>query len=277
LTVRGADVYVGFNREETFLVAASHDAGQTFRVAVANPNAEPGSSLAGGATVDPAGNIFFGWTAYARQPMTTRAVSVYISRSSDGGRTWNTLLLDQSSAPPQCEAQGCGNGFLGAQIALASDSAGALYALWNAGVVNGGPEQIFFSSSTTAGATWSARSSVSAAGPGVEQGFPAIVAGAPGDVRIAWMDTRSSEAGHPELTLWNTFYRASTNGGATWSNETQLSRPVRNYDYILSSGFRFPFGDYFGLTIDVEGNTHAVWGEGQNYKSPGSIWYTHAR
>ena len=277
LTVRGADVYVGFNREETFLVAASHDAGQTFRAAVVNPNAEPGSSLAGGATVDPAGNIFFGWTAYAREQMTTRAVSVYISRSSDGGRTWNTLLLDQSSAPPQCEAQGCGNGFLGAQIALASDSAGALYALWNAGAVNGGPEQIFFSSSTTAGATWSARSSVSAAGPGVEQGFPAIIAGAPGDVRIAWMDTRSSEAGHPELTLWNTFYRASTNGGATWSNETQLSRPVRNYDYILSSGFRFPFGDYFGLTIDVEGNTHAVWGEGQNYKSPGSIWYTHAR
>jgi hypothetical protein len=277
LTVRGADVYVGFNREETFLVAGSHDAGQTFRVAVVNPNAEPGSSLAGGATVDLAGNIFFGWTAYAREQMTTRAANVYVSRSTDGGRTWNTLLLDQSSAPPACEAQGCGNGFLGAQIALASDSAGALYALWNAGAVNGGSEQIFFSSSTTGGATWSARSSVSSAAPGVEHGFPAIVAGAPGDVRVAWMDTRSSEAGHPEHPLWNTFYRSSTNGGATWSNETQLSGPVRNYDYILSGGFRFPFGDYFGLAIDGEGNTHAVWGEGRDYKSPGSIWYTRAR
>jgi hypothetical protein len=277
LTVRGADVYVGFNREETFLVAGSHDAGQTFRVAVVNPNAEPGSSLAGGATVDAAGNIFFGWTAYAREQMATRAASVYVSRSADGGRTWSTLLLDQSSAPPECEAQGCGNGFLGAQIALASDSAGALYALWNAGAVNGGSEQIFFSSSTTGGATWSARSSVSSAAPGVEHGFPAIVAGAPGDVRVAWMDTRSSEAGHPERPLWNTFYRSSTNGGATWSNETQLSGPVRNYEYILTGGFRFPFGDYFGLAIDGEGNTHAVWGEGRDYKSPGSIWYTRAR
>ena len=277
LTVRGADVYVGFNREETFLVAASHDAGQTFRAAVVNPNAEPGSSLAGGATVDPAGNVFFGWTAYAREQRTTPAVSVYISRSTDGGRTWNTLLLDQSSAPPECAAQGCGNGFLGAQIALASDSAGALYALWNAGAVNGGPEQIFFSSSTTGAATWSARSRVSAAGPGVEHGFPAIVAGAPGDVRVAWMDTRASEAGHPERPLWNTYYRSSTNGGATWSNETQLSGPVLNYDYILPGGFRFPFGDFFGLAIDGEGNTHAVWGEGQDYKSPGSIWYTRAR
>jgi len=277
LTVRGADVYVGFNREEKFLVAASHDAGQTFRIALVNPNAEPGSSLAGGATIDSWGNVFFGWTAYARQEMRTRAVSVYISRSADGGRTWNTLLLDQSSAPPECEAEGCGNGFLGAQIALASDTAGALYALWNAGAMNGGPERIYFSSSTSGGATWSARSGVSAAAREVEHGFPAIVAGAPGDVRIAWMDARLSEAGRPEHPLWNTFYRSSTNGGATWSDEARLSGPARNYDYILLAGFRFPFGDYFGLAIDSEGNTHAVWGEGQDYKSPGSIWYTRGR
>jgi hypothetical protein len=277
LAVRGADVYVGFNREETFLIAASHDAGQTFRVAVVNPNGEPGSSLAGGATVDPSGTVFFGWTAYARQELQRRNVRVNISRSTDGGRTWNTVLLDLSSAPPECEDQGCGNGFLGAQIALASDTAGALYAAWNAGAMNGGAEQIYFSSSTTGGATWSARSNISSAAPGIEHGFPAIVAGVPGDVRVAWMDTRSSEAGHPERLLWNTFYRASTNGGATWSNETQLSTPVRNYDYILSGGFRFPFGDYFGLAIDGEGNTHSVWGEGRDYKSPGSIWYTRGR
>ena len=277
LTVRGNDVYVGFNREETFLVAASHDAGQAFRIAVINPNAGPGSSLAGGATVDPSGNVFFGWTAYAREQTQTRPVSVYISRSSDGGRTWSTVLLDQSSAPPECEAQGCGNGFLGAQIALASDAAGSLYALWNAGAVNGGPERMYFSSSTTGGITWSARTGVSAAAQGVVQAFPAIVAGVPGDVRIAWMDARWREAGHREHFLWNTFYRSSTNGGATWSQEAQLSGLARNYDYILSGGFRFPFGDYFGIAIDNEGNTHAVWGEGQDYKSPGSIWYTRGR
>jgi hypothetical protein len=276
LTVRGTDVYVGFNREERFLVAASHDAGQTFRIALVNPNTEPGSSLAGGAAVDPTGNVFFGWTAYARE-VQTRSVSIYVSRSTDGGRTWGTLLLDQSSAPPGCEAEGCGNGFLGAQIALASDTAGALYASWNAGSGNGVPERIYFSSSTTGGATWTARSNISLAGPSAEHAFPAIVAGAPGDVRIAWMDTRFVEAGHPERPLWNTFYRVSTNGGATWSDEARLSGPVRNYDYILSNGFRFPFGDYFGIAIDGEGNTHAVWGEGRDYKSPGSIWYTRGR
>jgi hypothetical protein len=276
LAVRGTDVYVGFNHEQRFFVAASHDAGQTFTVANVNANASPGWSLAGGATVDPTGNVFFGWTEYARYDMPTRPVSVYISRSSDGGRSWSTLLLDQSTAPPACEAQHCETGYLGAQVALASDAAGALYALWNAGSANGGPERIYFSSSTTAGATWSARVSVSGAAANVEHGFPALVAGTAGDVRIAWMDTRVRQA-RPNQPLWNTFYRSSTNGGATWSPEMRLSGPAQGYDYILPGGFRFPFGDYFSLAIDNEGATHAVWGEGRDYKSPGSIWYTRGR
>jgi hypothetical protein len=274
LAVRGADVYVGFNHDEKFFVAASHDSGQIFSLVSVNPTDGPGWSLAGGATIDAAGNVYFGWTAYARQQLPTRPVSVYVSRSADGGRTWNTTLLDVSGVPPSCELENCESGFLGAQIALTSDSAGTLYALWNAGATNGGPERIYFSTSTTSGASWSAHVSVSSAGFGVEHGFPAVVAGASGDVRIAWMDTRSSL---PRQPLWNTFYRSSSNGGATWSAETRLSSPVRGYDYILPAGFRFPFGDYFSMAIDNEGTTHAVFGEGQDYKSPGSIWYTRGR
>jgi hypothetical protein len=277
LAVHGTDVYVGFNHEEKLFIASSHDAGQTFSSVVVNPNAERGSSLAGGATVEPAGSVYFGWTAYARHDMQNNPVSVYVSRSADGGRTWITQRLDQSSAPPACDAQGCQTGYLGPQIALASDAAGTLYALWNAGAANGGSERIYFSSSTTAGVTWSPRVDVSSAGNGVEHAFPAIIAGVSGDVRIAWMDTRAKLPTRPRLILWNTFYRASTNGGASWAPEAQLSTSVRGYDYILSTGFRFPFGDYFGLAIDSEGATHAVWGEGRDYKSPGSIWYTRGR
>jgi hypothetical protein len=277
LAVRGTDVYVGFNHEEKLFVAASHDGGQTFGRVTVNPNAERGSSLAGGATVDPAGNVFFGWTAYARHDMENSSVNIYVSRSADGGRTWMTTLLDRSSAPPGCKGEGCQTGYLGPQIALASDADGALYALWNAGVVNGEAERIYFSSSTTAGATWSARMDVSRAGTGVEHAFPTLIAGVSGDIRIAWMDTRRTSLTRPQFILWNTYYRNSTNGGATWGGETQLSSAVRGYDYILANGFRFPFGDYFGLAIDSEGATHAVWGEGRDYKSPGSIWYTRGR
>jgi hypothetical protein len=270
LAVRGADVYVGFNHEQTFVVAASHDYAQNFSSVTVNPNAEPGWSLAGGATVGPSGDVYFSWTAYARRELSTRPASIYVSRSADAGRSWSTVPLDVSSAPPGCATQGCEAEYLGAQIALASDAAGTVYALWNAGAAHGAAERIYFSSSTSGGASWSAKADVSTADDQVEHCFPAITAGVAGDVRIAWMDTRHDP-------LWNVFHRSSSNGGATWSAEMQLSGPARGYDYVRPDGFRFPFGDYFSIAIDNLGNTHVVWGEGRNYKSPGSIWYTHGR
>lgn len=83
------------------------------------------------------------------------------------------------------------------------------------------------------------------------------------------MDTRRA--------YWNTYYRSSTNGGASWSPESKLSTYRNGYSYIYRAGFNFPFGDYFGLAIDAEGRTHAAWGEGLNFDSPGSIWYANGR
>ena len=274
LAVRGPNVYVSFNHDQTLAVAASHDYAQNFSSTVLNPGAGPGWSLAAGATVDPVGNVYFSWTAYPRTNILTRPVEVLVSRSADG-RNWSTTPMDVSSAAPGCPAQECSAGFLASQMALASDDAGILYALWNAGSLTGGPERIYFSSSTNQGESWSAKVDVSNAPLGVEHCFAAITAGTAGDVRIAWMDTRKVDAqDHP---VWNTFYRASTNGGATWSPESQLSGPVRGYDYILPNGFLFPFGNLFSIAIDNLENTHVVWGEGSNYKSPGSIWYVRGR
>ena len=275
LAVRGPNIYVSFNHDETLAVAASHDYAQNFSSTVLNPGAGPGWSLAAGATVDSAGNVYFSWTAYPRTDILTRPVEVFVSRSSDSGRTWSTTPMDVSSAAPGCLAQFCSAGFLASQMALASDDSGTIYALWNSGSATGGPERIYFASSTDEGENWSAKVDVSNAPLDAEHCFAAITAGAAGDVRIAWMDARDVDAqNHP---LWNTFYRTSTNGGATWSPESQLSGPVRGYDYILPNGFLFPFGNLFSIGIDNLSATHVVWGEGRNYNSPGSIWYTHGR
>ena len=88
------------------------------------------------------------------------------------------------------------------------------------------------------------------------------------------MDARAANGG---IDRWNVYYRSSTNGGASWSGESVLSTFATGYTYIFPNGFRFPFGDYFSLAVDNRGDTHAVWGEGLNYQSPGSIWYANGR
>jgi hypothetical protein len=197
-------------------------------------------------------------------------VNLYVARSADGGKTWNPTLLDVSAAAPGCATEECSEAYLDAQVALATDAGGTLYAAWSAGSLKLGPQRIYFSSSTNRGENWLPRLNLSYAAPGVEHAFPAIAAGSNGDVRVAWMDARNAP-------YWNTYYRSSSNGGATWGEEIQLSGYVPGYRYIAKKGFRFPFGDYFGMAIDNHEDTHVVWGEGLNYQAPGSIWHASGR
>ncbi|HXY77350.1 MAG TPA: sialidase family protein [Candidatus Acidoferrales bacterium] len=274
LAVRGQNVYVAFNHEEEVWVVASQDGGRSFTSTRVNTESLPGWSLLGAAAVDPAGNAYLAWASYSKAGGARGSVNLYVAKSADAGMAWSATRLDVSAAAPGCEDEECGEGYLGAQVALASDTDGTLYALWSAGSSSLGPQRIYFSSSTNAGENWLPRVSVSSAEPGVEHAFPAIVAGNAGDVRIAWMDKRNSSS---NSSYWNTYYRSSSNGGATWGEETRISGYVPGFRYIGKEGFRFPFGDYFGLAIDNHGDTHVVWGEGMNYQSPGSIWHASGR
>jgi len=268
LAVRGQDVYVAYNHAQKVWVSSSHDSGTTFTSSVVNPNGKLGWSLAGGGTVAPNGYVYFSWAGYKQNGGAKGPVNLYVSKSTDGGATWTNTLVEVSGAPPDCSAYDCGWAYLGAQMAMTSDAAGTLYGLWNVGAVEKGPERIYFAKSTDAGVTWSAKTEVSTAPAGTAHAFPAIVAGDAGDVRISWMDARAAGA------LWNTYYRSSTNGGTSWSNETDISAYVAGFSYIFTDGFRYPFGDYYEMDIDEQGKTHVIMGEGYSYDSPGSIWYT---
>jgi hypothetical protein len=270
LAARGHNVYVGFNYQEEVWAAVSADGGRSFTTARVNASDRPGWSLLGGATVDPNGHVYLAWASYAKAGGARGMVNLYVAKSADGGKTWAPTLLDVSSAAPRCEDEACSEAYLGAQVVLAVDAGGTLYAVWSAGSTKAGPQRIYFSSSSDAGESWLARVNLSGTRREVEHAFPAIVAGSNGDVRIAWMDSRN-------LPYWNVYYRSSTNGGATWSDEIPLSGYVPGYRYITKQGFRFPFGDYFGMAIDNRNETHVVWGEGLNYESPGSIWHASGR
>ncbi len=272
LAVRGQDVYVVYNHSQTIWSANSHDGGQTFTEVKVNQNGKLGWSLAGGGTVTSNGDVFFAWAGYEGSGGAKAKVNLFVSKSTDRGATWTTSLIDISSSPPDCSAYSCGWAYLGAQMVMASDSADNIYLLWNAGSAPKGPERIYFAKSTDGGNSYSAKVDVSTAPAGTHHNFPAIAATGNGDVRISWMDARAafSTGG---MDRWNVYYRASTNGGTSWSNEVDLSTYVSGYTYIFNEGFRFPFGDYYEMDIDEQGTNHLIWGEGYNYDSPGSIWY----
>jgi len=130
LTVHGRDVFVAYNHASSVLVSASHDGGTTFTTTLVNARTRRGWAQAGGATVDPAGSVYVSWAAYQRgEEHGQGPVELYVSKSPDNGKTWNTMLLDVSGAPPECATDECGWAYLGAQITIASDSAGTRAAI----------------------------------------------------------------------------------------------------------------------------------------------------
>ncbi|HWO21445.1 MAG TPA: sialidase family protein [Kofleriaceae bacterium] len=271
LAVRGQNVHVVYNHSQTIWSANSHDGGQTFTEVRINSNGKLGWALAGGGAVTPSGSVFFSWAGYERSGGATGNVNLYVSRSTDGGATWSSRVLEVSASPPQCPEYNCGWAYLGAQMVMTSDASGTVYVMWNSGATPEAPGRIYFSKSTDNGDTWSAKVDVSTAPLGTHHNFPAIAATGSGDVRVAWMDTRVANGG---IDRWNVYYRSSANGGSTWSSEVDVSPFASGVPYIFNEGFRFPFGDYYEMDIDENGTAHLIFGEGFDYNAPGSIWYT---
>ena len=271
MAVRGQDVYVVYNHAQKIWAASSHDGGQTFTQTQINVNGKLGWALPGGGTVTPNGHVFFAWAGYEQNGGARGKVNLFVSKSVDGGATWLNNVREVSRAPEKCPADYlCGWAYLGAQMVMTSDNTGVVYVMWNSNSVDFAPGRVYFSKSTDDGVNWSAKVDVSTASNGISHNFPAIAAVGNGDVRISWMDNRIPG-------WWNTYYRSSTNGGASWSAETDISSYVSGYSYITPDGFRFPFGDYYELDIDEQGTAHVVMGEGWSYDSPGSVWYTRGK
>jgi BNR/Asp-box repeat protein len=282
LAVRGQDVYLVYNAVQKIYASVSHNGGQTWalRRIVDNTNSELGWSLPSGGAVDSMGNAYFAWAGYRASGKPSGVVTLYVTKSTDGGITWSTSRVDSSGAPPPCDCGGWA--YWGAQMALAVDARDRVYVLYNASDAKFALNRIYFRRSTDGGVTWSPPQEISLAPSGANNLFPAIAARANGDVRIAWQDDRNGfdAGGDDPGARWNTYYRSSADAGRTWSPEVKLSRFVSGYGYKLAKpadGYLEPYGDYFELDIDGAGMTHALWGEAPSYDGPGNVWYARGR
>jgi hypothetical protein len=265
----GQHVYIGFNASDSY-VAASHDFGASFSAGV-KTNSDTRYWFHTGGAVSPLTPQVAWLAAVDYSQDYTGDANINVLKTTDGGATWSTTRIDTSRQLPDCPwADGCYLGFFGPSAALAIDAAGRLAIAYNAGDVAGGPQKMWVKTLAYGSATWSTRLEISNGSTAVNNAFPALGAGpSAGDFRVAWQDDRQQSQ-----TGWNTWYRRSTDGGASWSAPIRLSDLTSGAPYKSANGYRFPYGDYFELAVDGAGVNHVIWGEGDSYTGPGGTWYT---
>lgn len=259
----GRDVYVAFNHSDSY-VSASHDYGRRWsRPAQTNHDHRYWFAEAG--AVAPDGHVYFAESAEHQDAKGT--VRLAVISSADGGASWRTSYVALSQQQPRCPVRSCPNDFYGAQMSLAIDRAGTILAAYVANASPGAPMRLYAITSAN-GVTWSAPAALGSGGTRVGADFPKAAAGPRrGDFAVAWEDDRNG------ARAWNVWYRATVNRGSSWSPAVRVSGRGSGARYKTGAGFRFPYGDYFGMTVDSHGTSYLAWSEGNSYNGPGNTWW----
>jgi hypothetical protein len=269
----GRDLYVTFNGPTGGdpWVAQSHDSGATWTQAkLVDSNRY---FFAFDADVAPDGTVYLAQSSLLyggggnKGSYPTGAIEEHVFVSRNAGGTWEDKLVATVQPGLACTTGGCTPDYWLGHNALSVDVAGNAVVVYDGAATVGGLQTIAARRSTDKGATWSSAVTLSAS---AEQSVdPAIEATGTGDVRAWYFQT----AGGGNVDQWNTWYRRSTDGGATWSSAVRLSDATGGASYKTAAGFLEPYGDYGEIAITSAGKTIAVWGEGTSYDGPGGVWY----
>ena len=196
----------------------------------------------------------------------TGTVDEHLFISRDNGATWVNKVVAQTLPGVACTAAGCTPDFYLGHTAVSADASGRLVYLFDGATTRGGLQSIWATRSADRGSTWSAPVAISSAGE--EATSPMMESRGDGDVRVAYAQT----ANGGNVDAWNTWYRRSTDRGATWSAPIRLSDATTGAVYKSAAGFAEIYGDYGEMAITSTGKTVAAWGEGASWDGPGGTW-----
>lgn len=266
----GQDIYVGFNHHTNYQTA-SHDGGVTWSEPIlTSPPTEDDYYFSIGATILPNDDVVFAAADYAccryNEVAHKRPVQMWSVTSTDGGASWTETLVGRAATAPECRSYMCPKAMFGGQSSVASDDDGLVMYVYSGGTRRFGPQRIWAATSSDSGLTWTSPVPISPKGVPVA-GFPQIEGIASGDFRVAWADNR---LGKDRFNIW---YRDTTDGGATWSDEARLSNVGGGPPYKHPAGFEFFYGDYMDMAITNTGESVVVWSESNNYWGPGNTWW----
>jgi len=172
--------------------------------------------------------------------------NVFVSRSSDGGKTWTAALVahrplftDLSNVFPA--------------LAVDPDN-GHLAAVWS------DAHQVFFSVSTNQGATWSSPVSVNTA-PATTAIFPWVAARG-GKIDVVYYATTATSKDDP-AAVWNVYLAQTTDGGATFT-QSRVSNSSNHTGVVCTNGTGCAPGtrnllDLFEVAINSDGRAGVIY------------------
>jgi hypothetical protein len=269
----GKDVYITFNGPTGGdpWIAQSHDSGTTWTQAkLVDSNRY---FFAFDADVAADGTVYLAQTGLLyggggnKGTYPTGSIDEHVFVSRDAGATWTDRIVATVEPGLACSSGGCTPDYWLGHTALSADATGRVVLAYDGATTRGGLQTIAARRSTDRGTTWSAPVTLSVSGE--EATAPAMEATGSGDVR-AWFQQTS---GSGNVDQWNTWYRRSTDGGATWSAPVKVSDATGGAAYKTTAGYLEPYGDYGELAITSAGKSFAVWGEGTSFDGPGGVWY----
>jgi hypothetical protein len=180
----------------------SADSGRTWsEPRTVNDGTEFGSHNFHALTAAPDGSLLATWLDARRGKS-----GVWMSRSTDGGRTWeaNRPIYSDPTCPC-CRTS----------VAVAGD--GTIYFAWRA-ILPGDVRDVVVTRSTDGGASWAEPVPARADGwvyPGCPHAGPSLEVDAKGDVHVAWWTGKEGEAG--------VYYARSTDGGRSFTAQAMAT------------------------------------------------------
>ncbi|MCA1812396.1 MAG: glycoside hydrolase [Halobacteriales archaeon] len=236
---------------------ASHDNGTTWGAPQPILEEEP---IDGTLAVDVARDYLYA----AMSPTDGR--SLLVLRSLDGGRTWNaTTIASRNSTSPVDQAFGAITTFIFPVTAV--DEAGTVYVAWAEDATQDNipglaksaeTPHVYLSMSKDHGATFSKPAMVSP--PGVPALLPAIVAGAPGRVALAWYEGALPLPSDSLPDEWFVTLAESTTADQdqpVWKTAATTEQPIHLGGICTSGTGCGPGdrsrGDFFEVTLRANG------------------------
>jgi hypothetical protein len=225
-------LYVIWDTNNTERVAYS-DNGTSWTTVVVEDGAHSGNDIGGDLAIGPDGTVYATWDRLPGSGDTHA-----FSKSTDGGATWSapvqiasgTLASFGSHYPPAQDQRGINAfGAIAVDCDPASPYMGTVYVVYPdfPASPSGWDTNIYLIKSTDGGSTWSAPLKVNDDADGPTHFFPWVaVDQSSGSVNVSWYDTRNNA---PAYTQTQMFFSQSTDGGATFSPNVQITQASNQF------------------------------------------------